>query len=130
MGSHISPFAEIRDIGGLLTINGFTMLTIVRKISITIRLYVIVILGVLGWMRSFCSNASASYFGSFQDTQEIKVGYPSIFELMNDLKGMGENNASWRRKVRLNKDTLFAAGAIYQRTLLISKNNTKLTNIC
>jgi len=31
MGSHISPFAEIRDIGGLLTINGFTMLTIVRK---------------------------------------------------------------------------------------------------
>jgi NADH dehydrogenase [ubiquinone] 1 alpha subcomplex assembly factor 5 len=58
------------------------------------------------------------------------VGYPSIFELMNDLKGMGENNASWRRKVRLNKDTLFAAGAIYQRTLLISKNNTKLTNIC
>jgi hypothetical protein len=62
MGSHISPFAEIRDIGGLLTINGFTMLTIVRKISITIRHYVIVLLGVLGWMRSVCSNASASYF--------------------------------------------------------------------
>jgi len=77
IGSHISPFAEINDIGGLLTINGFTMLTI--------------------------------------DTQEIKVGYPSIFELMEDLKGMGENNASWRRKVRINKDTLFAAGAIYKQ---------------
>jgi len=29
MGSHISPFAEIQDVGGLLSINGFTMLTIV-----------------------------------------------------------------------------------------------------
>jgi len=33
---------------------------------------------------------------------------------MDDLKGMAENNASWRRKIRINKDTLFAAGAIYQ----------------
>ncbi|XP_021955417.1 arginine-hydroxylase NDUFAF5, mitochondrial [Folsomia candida] len=77
MGSHVSPFAEIRDIGGLLTINGFTMLTI--------------------------------------DTQEIKVAYPTIFELMDDLKGMAENNANWRRKIRINKETLFAAGSIYQQ---------------
>lgn len=33
MGSHISPFAEIQDVGGLLTINGFTMLTIVRQLK-------------------------------------------------------------------------------------------------
>jgi len=76
MGSHISPFAEIQDVGGLLSINGFTMLTI--------------------------------------DTQEIKVGYPSLFELMEDLKGMAENNASWRRKVRISRDTLFAAAAVYR----------------
>ncbi|CAL8095085.1 unnamed protein product [Orchesella dallaii] len=76
MGSHVSPFAEIQDIGGLLSVNGFTMLTI--------------------------------------DTQEIKVGFPSVFELMDDLKGMAENNASWRRKLRINKDTLFAAAAVYR----------------
>ncbi len=33
MGSHVSPFAEIQDVGGLLSINGFTMLTIVRQLS-------------------------------------------------------------------------------------------------
>ncbi|ODM99913.1 NADH dehydrogenase [ubiquinone] 1 alpha subcomplex assembly factor 5 [Orchesella cincta] len=91
MGSHISPFAEIQDVGGLLSINGFTMLTI--------------------------------------DTQEIKVGFPSVFELMEDLKGMAENNASWRRKVRISRDTLFSAAAIYKglrlnyRTLLLSLFN-------
>jgi len=45
------------------------------------------------------------------------VGYPSIFELMEDLKGMAENNASWRRKVRISRDTLFAAAAIYKGTV-------------
>ncbi|CAG7829806.1 unnamed protein product [Allacma fusca] len=29
MAAHISPFAQVQDIGGLLNINGFTMLTIV-----------------------------------------------------------------------------------------------------
>lgn len=37
-----------------------------------------------------------------------------MFELMEDLKGMGENNASWTRKLRISKDTLFAAAAIYK----------------
>lgn len=46
---HISPFTEIRDIGGLLTRAGFTMLTI--------------------------------------DTDELVIGYPTMFELMWDLKG-------------------------------------------
>nr|CAG4649500.1 EOG090X09JT [Scapholeberis mucronata]SVE93739.1 EOG090X09JT [Scapholeberis mucronata] len=48
------------------------------------------------------------------DTDEIKVCYPSMFELMQDLKGMGENNASWIRKLHLHRDTMFAASAIYK----------------
>ncbi len=39
---------------------------------------------------------------------------PSVMQLMRDLKGMAENNASWSRKLRLNKDTLLAANAIYK----------------
>nr|CAG4650311.1 EOG090X09JT [Sida crystallina] len=74
--AHISPFAQVRDIGSLLNRAGFTMLTI--------------------------------------DTDEIRVGFPSIFELMNDLKGMGESNASWIRKAHLHRDTMFAASAIYK----------------
>lgn len=48
------------------------------------------------------------------DFDEITIDYPSIFELMEDLKGMGENNATWQRKSVLHRDTLFAASAIYQ----------------
>ena len=44
----------------------------------------------------------------------MKVTFPSIFELMRDLKGMAENNASWTRKFHIHKDTLLAANAIYQ----------------
>nr|CAG4641025.1 EOG090X09JT [Eulimnadia texana] len=73
---HISPFTEIRDIGGLMNRAGFSMLTI--------------------------------------DTEEIKIGYPSMFELMHDLQGMGESNATWIRKSHLHRDTLFSAAAIYQ----------------
>ncbi|CAK9815560.1 Arginine-hydroxylase NDUFAF5, mitochondrial [Anthophora quadrimaculata] len=61
ISAHISPFADIRDIGSLLTRANFTMLTI--------------------------------------DTDEIVIGYPSMFELMWDLKGMAENNAIRNRKV-------------------------------
>lgn len=49
ISAHISPFAEIRDIGSLLTRANFTMLTI--------------------------------------DTDEMVIGFPSMFELMRDLKG-------------------------------------------
>nr|XP_031827070.1 arginine-hydroxylase NDUFAF5, mitochondrial isoform X1 [Nomia melanderi] len=75
ISAHISPFAEIRDIGTLLNRAKFTMLTI--------------------------------------DTDEITIGYPNMFELMWDLKGMAENNAVIKRKLRLNKDTLLAASTIY-----------------
>ncbi|XP_051172079.1 arginine-hydroxylase NDUFAF5, mitochondrial [Leptopilina boulardi] len=77
VAAHISPFAEIRDIGSLMTRAGFTMLTI--------------------------------------DTDEIVVGYPTMFELMWDLKGMAENNASRNRKLHLNRDTTMAAAAIYNQ---------------
>ncbi|XP_015434597.1 PREDICTED: NADH dehydrogenase [ubiquinone] 1 alpha subcomplex assembly factor 5 [Dufourea novaeangliae] len=73
---HISPFAEVRDVGTLLNRANFTMLTI--------------------------------------DTDEMVVGYPNMFELMWDLKGMAENNAVRNRKLRLNKDTILAASAIYK----------------
>lgn len=49
-----------------------------------------------------------------KDTDEIVVGYPSMFELMNDLKGMGENSAAWIRKTHLHRDSMFAAAAIYK----------------
>lgn len=76
ISAHVSPFAEIRDVGTLLNRANFTMLTI--------------------------------------DTDEMVVGYPSMFELMWDLKGMAENNAVRNRKLRLNKDTLLAASTIYK----------------
>ncbi|TRY71559.1 hypothetical protein TCAL_12453 [Tigriopus californicus] len=48
------------------------------------------------------------------DSDEIKVAFPSIFELMRDLKGMAENNASWTRKLHLKRDTLISTAAIYK----------------
>jgi NADH dehydrogenase [ubiquinone] 1 alpha subcomplex assembly factor 5 len=48
------------------------------------------------------------------DADEITVRYPSIFEVMHDLRGMAENNANLNRKLHINRDTLLAAAAIYQ----------------
>ncbi|XP_014481555.1 PREDICTED: NADH dehydrogenase [ubiquinone] 1 alpha subcomplex assembly factor 5 [Dinoponera quadriceps] len=48
------------------------------------------------------------------DTDEIVVGYPSMFELMWDLRGMAENNAAKNRNLHLPRDTLIAAASIYQ----------------
>jgi len=47
------------------------------------------------------------------DTDELIIRYPSMFELMWDLKGMGENNVVLQRPLRLNKDTMFSAAALY-----------------
>ncbi|KAJ8975438.1 hypothetical protein NQ317_014196 [Molorchus minor] len=49
------------------------------------------------------------------DTDEIVVNYPSMFELMWDLKGMAESNAAINRSLHLHRDTQFAAAAIYQQ---------------
>lgn len=48
------------------------------------------------------------------DTDEIAVGYPSMFELMWDLKGMAESNAAFNRPLHISRDTLLAAAAIYK----------------
>ncbi|CAF1051737.1 unnamed protein product [Adineta ricciae] len=48
------------------------------------------------------------------DLDEIHIDYPSMFELMFDLKGMGENNCSWNRRLTLKRETLLAAQAIYR----------------
>ncbi|KAF2884906.1 hypothetical protein ILUMI_21277 [Ignelater luminosus] len=48
------------------------------------------------------------------DTDEIVITYPSMFELMWDLKGMAESNAATNRVIHLHRGTQFAAAAIYQ----------------
>lgn len=48
------------------------------------------------------------------DTDEMVVGYPSMFELMWDLKGMAENNAAFSRPLHLGRETMLAAAAIYK----------------
>ncbi|GFR67906.1 arginine-hydroxylase NDUFAF5, mitochondrial [Elysia marginata] len=48
------------------------------------------------------------------DIDDVAITYPSMFELMQDLKGMGENNCSWSRKPQLHRDTMIAAASIYK----------------
>lgn len=48
------------------------------------------------------------------DMSELKICYPSIFELMFDLQGMGENNASIFGSKHMHRDVLQASAAIYQ----------------
>eukprot|EP00731_Ephydatia_muelleri_P022218 Em0014g809a len=73
---HISPFTEMRDLGGLLGRAGYTLTTV--------------------------------------DVDEVKVNFPSMFELMSDLKGMGESNCAWNRRNYIKRSTLCAAAAIYK----------------
>jgi len=48
------------------------------------------------------------------DIDEVKVAYPSIWELMDDLRDMGESNAVIGRRHVIHRDTLAAASAIYK----------------
>ncbi|MBW0485057.1 hypothetical protein O181_024772 [Austropuccinia psidii MF-1] len=48
------------------------------------------------------------------DNDELTVRYPSMFELMDDLKFMGESNAIINRPTYLRRDTLLAASSIYK----------------
>lgn len=59
------------------------------------------------------------------DTDEIVVHYPTMFELMYDLKGMAENNAAILAKTHLNRDSLLAAASIYQHLYGISSEKHK-----
>lgn len=61
------------------------------------------------------------------DTDEIIIRYPSMFELMWDLKGMGENNAVLQRPLRLNKNTMFSAATLYDK--LYGNNNNDIKGI-
>jgi len=57
----------------------------------------------------------ASGFGMVTvDISEVKINYPSIFELMFDLQGMGENNASIFGSRHLHREVLVASAAAYQ----------------
>ncbi|KAG2156366.1 S-adenosyl-L-methionine-dependent methyltransferase [Suillus clintonianus] len=48
------------------------------------------------------------------DIDEVLVGYPSMWELLEDLRDMGESNAVVGRRHFLHRDTLAAASAIYK----------------
>lgn len=48
------------------------------------------------------------------DTDEIVVNFPSMIELMKDLKGMAENNCLWSRKLHLHRATIERAKEIYK----------------
>ncbi|KAJ8517965.1 hypothetical protein ONZ45_g4903 [Pleurotus djamor] len=48
------------------------------------------------------------------DTDEVKVGYPSMWELLEDLQDMGERNAILGRRSHIPRDTLIAASSIYK----------------
>uniref|UniRef100_A0A8C5MAM1 Arginine-hydroxylase NDUFAF5, mitochondrial n=1 Tax=Leptobrachium leishanense TaxID=445787 RepID=A0A8C5MAM1_9ANUR len=48
------------------------------------------------------------------DTDEIQVHYPGMFEVMEDLQGMGESNCALNRRSLLHRDSMLAAAAIFQ----------------
>lgn len=49
------------------------------------------------------------------DISEMKIRYPSIFELMFDLQGMGESNSAVHGSSHMSRDVIQAAAAIYQQ---------------
>ncbi|WOO76991.1 Arginine-hydroxylase NDUFAF5, mitochondrial [Vanrija pseudolonga] len=48
------------------------------------------------------------------DTDDVTINYPSMWELMQDLRDMGESNAILGRKTHVSRDVLLAAEAIYK----------------
>jgi len=48
------------------------------------------------------------------DIDEVKISYPSMWELLEDLKAMGETNAIIGRRHYISRDTLIAASAVYE----------------
>ncbi len=59
----------------------------------------------------------AGFTLSTVDVDEVEICYPSIFELIEDLKWMGESNAVINRRDKLSPDTLLAAAEIYKGKL-------------
>ena len=87
LSQHISPFVEVQDLGNLLNRCGFTMLTIDSD-EMKVRL-------------TYAFNFSVTHSCNIVS----QVGYSSVIRLMEDLKGMAENNAAWARKPNLGRDT-------------------------
>ena len=48
-----------------------------------------------------------------QDVDEIVVQYPSMFELLHDLQGLGETNCAWTRPLLLKRSVMNTAAVIY-----------------
>jgi len=48
------------------------------------------------------------------DVDEVTIAYPSMFELVEDLRDMGNSNAVVDRRTFLNRDSFAAASAIYK----------------
>lgn len=48
------------------------------------------------------------------DISEMKIRYPSMYELMFDIQGMGESNASVYGSKHMHREVLQASAAIYQ----------------
>lgn len=51
------------------------------------------------------------------DIEDLQISYPSIWELMEDLKDMGDSGAVIGRKPFIKRDILLAADAIYRGKL-------------
>nr|VZH96013.1 unnamed protein product [Spirometra erinaceieuropaei] len=64
------------------------------------------------------------------DVDELIIHYPSMFELMEDLRGMGESNAVVSRPLRLNRDVVSAAAAIYDERFGEPRENGKEGERC
>jgi NADH dehydrogenase [ubiquinone] 1 alpha subcomplex assembly factor 5 len=47
------------------------------------------------------------------DVEDVTVHYPTIWELMSDLRDMGESNAILGRRAHVSRDVLLAAEGIY-----------------
>nr|KAJ3420437.1 hypothetical protein HK105_005672 [Polyrhizophydium stewartii] len=56
----------------------------------------------------------AGYALTTVDVDEIVVNYPSMIELMDDLRAMGENNAVVSRRPTISRDVIMAAAAAYK----------------
>ena len=48
------------------------------------------------------------------DVEELTINYPSIWELVSDLRDMGESNAILGRRAMISRDVLLAAEGIYR----------------
>ena len=106
-----SPFVEVRDLGGLLSSNGFSMLTIdtddlkvnERKLSFQ------------------CHPISPSHLSLnvsiFISTQ---VRYPSMFPLFADLKGMAESSAAINRKLHLHRWVFPTKLAVWKTCMMLN----------